>query len=375
MVNFDNAATTFPKPVSVKNAAVLAITQYGGNPGRSGHSLSIQTAKAVYDSRLACADFFGAEAENVVFTLNCTHALNLAIKGIMADGGHIITSNLEHNSVARPIYALSKQRCSYDVATVSCNDDETVANFERLIKADTKAIACTIASNVTGQILPYKKIAQLCKKHGLCFIADGAQGCGILPIKLSDGINIICTAGHKGLYGTTGTGLLITDGKFHLSTIFEGGTGSTSLELEQPDFLPDRLESGTINTVGAIALGAGVDFVRKMSIQRIFSHEEELCKQFINGISLMKGVTVYRNDGCSYVPIVSFNIDGYLANEVTQILSDKGFGLRGGLHCAALAHQALGTAPDGTARFAPSVFSTREQVAMLINVIRQIKSK
>lgn len=375
LVNFDNAATTFPKPTVVRNAAMTAMTTFGGNPGRSGHSLSINTAKAVYNARNTCAKFFGAETENVVFTLNCTHALNLAIKGIMGNGGHIITSNMEHNSVSRPIFALSKHGCSYDIAKVSKNDDETVANFEALIANDTKAIACTVASNVTGQILPYKRLAALCKKYKICFIVDGAQGCGILPIKLSDGINIICTAGHKGLYGPTGTGLLITDGQFPISAIIEGGTGSSSLELEQPDFLPDSLEAGTINTVGAIALGAGVDFVNKMQIRNIYSHEEKLCNQFINGISPIKGISIYRNSNCAYVPIVSFNLVGYTANELAQVLSDKGFGLRGGLHCAALTHNALGTVPDGTIRFAPSIFNTSEQVGSLILIIRQLGKK
>ncbi len=370
MINFDNAATTFPKPDTVKNAAVLAITKYGGNPGRSGHRLSIETAEAVYKARQICGNFFGAETENVEFTLNCTHALNYAIKGIMANGGHIITSDMEHNSVSRPIYALSKDKCSYDIAKVSDNDDETVLNFEKLINSDTKAIACTVASNVTGQILPYKRIGQLCKKHNICFIADGAQACGILPLTLADGFNIICTAGHKGLYGTTGSGLLITDGTFPLETIIEGGTGSTSLELEQPDFLPDRHEAGTLNTVGAIALGAGVKFIESKGLQRIFYHEESLCQYFIDRISSIKGITVYRNDYHSYVPIVSFNINGFTANEVAQALSDRGFGLRGGLHCAALAHKTLGTAPDGTARFAPSIFNSSEQVSSLINNIR-----
>ena len=375
LVNFDNAATTFPKPITVQNAALTAITKYGGNPGRSGHSLSLETAKAVYSARNKCAEFFGAETENVIFTLNCTHALNLAIKGIMAQGGHIITSNMEHNSVSRPIYALSKHNCKYDIAVVSNSDEETIANFEKLITIETKAIICTVASNVTGQILPYKRIAQLCKKYNLCFIVDGAQGCGILPIKLSDGINIICTAGHKGLYGPTGTGLLVTDAKFPLETIIEGGTGSTSLELQQPDFYPDRLESGTINTVGAIALGAGVDFVKRTGVSKIYAHEDSLCNQFLNGIKLINGIKIYRNDYCSYVPIVSFNLAELNANEVTQILSDRGFGLRGGLHCAALTHKALGTAPDGTVRFAPSIFNTKEQVFSLINVIKQISKK
>lgn len=372
MINFDNAATTFPKPSSVEDAAVTALRKYGGNPGRSGHTLSLDTAKAVYDVRNACAEFFEANAENVIFTLNCTHALNLAIKGIMTPGDHIIASGIEHNSVARPVFALSAHGCTYDLARVSSDDNETASNFEALIRSNTKAIVCTAASNVSGQLLPYRQLGALCRKHGICFIVDGAQACGILPIALSDGINILCTAGHKGLYGPAGTGLLITDGKFPLDTIMEGGTGSSSLELAQPDFLPDQLESGTINTVGVIGLGAGLRFVQSKSMDRIFKHEEGLCGQLIQGIQKLPGMHIYRQDGVSYVPIVSFNLDGYSANELAQLLSDKGFALRGGLHCAPLAHHTLGTAPEGTVRFAPSAFNHSDQVIFLINTLKKL---
>ena len=375
LVNFDNAATTFPKPYSVKNSVDTAFTKFGGNPGRSGHILSLNTAKAVYSAREACANFFGAEPENVVFTLNCTHALNLAIKGIMSEGGHIITSDLEHNSVIRPIYALSKKDCTYSLAHVEADDEKTASNFEKLINSNTKAIVCTFASNVTGQILPYKKIAAVCYKHNICFILDGAQGCGILPLKLSDGVNIICTAGHKGLYGPSGTGLLITDGNFSIPSLIEGGTGSSSLELDQPDFLPDSLESGTVNTMGILGLGAGVKFVSDNTVQKIFAHEDKLCRQFISGLSNVPNIIIYRNPECSYVPIVSFNIKGLIANETAQILSDNGFCLRGGLHCSGLTHNSLGTAPDGTVRFAPSIFNNESQTNSLILLIKKICQK
>lgn len=231
IINFDNSATSFPKPETVKNAALTAMTRYGGNPGRSGHKLSLETAAAVYDARQTAADFFGAEADNIVFTLNCTHALNQAIKGVMEryDGGHIIISSLEHNSVARPVHALyQKKKCVYSIAEVSADDDETVNNIRDLITPKTKLIAFTLGSNVTGRIIPYKRIADLCRKHEICFIGDGAQVCGVLPVKLSDGINIICTAGHKALYGPAGTGLLVTDGKYNIAPLMQGGTGSSS---------------------------------------------------------------------------------------------------------------------------------------------------
>ena len=264
MIYFDNAATTFPKPLKVKTAANRAIAKYGGNPGRSGHKISLRVAEEVYKSRNLVADFFQAKTENVIFNPNCNNAFNFAIKCIMNDGGHIIISSLEHNSVSRPVHSLSKKNVTYSIANVDPDDNKTIQNIEKMITPKTKAIACTIASNVTGQILPFKKIGELCKKYNLCYIADGAQACGVIPLKMSDGFNFLCSAGHKSLYGTTGTGILISDGKFNLSTIIEGGTGATSSELEQTNFLPEILESGTLNTVGIISLGAGIEFLNEI---------------------------------------------------------------------------------------------------------------
>lgn len=372
MVYFDNAATTFPKPLVVKNAALNAITIYGGNPGRSGHRISMRVAQQIFRTREIVADFFDAKAQNVIFTSNCTHSLNIAIQGIMRDGGHIIISSMEHNSVARPVYALAKKDVTYSVATVNSDDRKTVENFRRLITKDTKAIVCTIASNVTGQILPYKQIAKLCRDNDICFIADGAQACGIIPIRMSDGINILCTAGHKGLYGTTGTGIFITDGKYPVSPLMQGGTGTTSDELEQPDFLPEMLESGTCNTVGIISLGAGIEFIRQKKAEHMFKHENALCNEFINLLSRVKKVIIYRDSRCSYVPIVSFNIKGMQSDQVAHLLNTQGFALRGGLHCAILAHTTIGTDNIGTVRFAPSVFNNKAQVNALYLAVKKI---
>lgn len=370
MVNFDNAATTYPKPPQVKYAVNYAVEKCGGNAGRGGHSLAMLTSEKVFEARRTIADFFDAEAENVVFTLNCTHALNMAVKGIMKNGGHIITSSLEHNSVIRPIEAMKRDGIiSYSVAKVYYDDDKTIQSFSRLINPETKAVVCTLASNVTGQILPYRRIAELCRANNICFIADGAQICGIAPVKLSDGINILCTAGHKGLYGVTGTGLLVTDGKYHIQHIIEGGTGSASIDLEQPDFLPDSLESGTLNAIGILSLKSGIDFIKKKDINRIYEHEEKLCRKFINGISDIEGCTVYRNDISSYVPIVSFNISDISCEEIAKYANEKGFCLRAGLHCAGLAHKNLGTL-KGTVRFAPSVFNNETEVNQLVHHIK-----
>lgn len=373
MINFDNSATSFPKPPAVRNAVLTAMLRYGGNPGRSGHKLSIETAEAIYAARSEAAAFFGAAPENVVFTSNCTHALNLAIKGIVKKGGHIIISNLEHNSVARPVYNMKKDSCTFSIAEISDDDDITIRNIERLITPSTQAVVCTLGSNVTGKITPFRKIGELCRKKNICFIADGAQACGVINVKLSDGINILCTAGHKSLYGPSGTGLLISDGKYIPEPIIQGGTGSTSMELVQPDFLPDSLESGTLNTAGIIGLGAGIRFVRSQGTEKIYAHENSLCNELINGIKAIEGIHIYRGKG-AYLPIVSFNIDGFTANEAAELLSDKGFALRGGLHCSGLAHKAIGTAPEGTVRFSPSVFNTPQETESLVNAIKSISA-
>lgn len=374
IINFDNAATTFPKPRSVKNAVYSALEKYGSS-GRGGHAIASATSKAVYSARETIADFFGAEPENVIFTLNCTHALNTAIKGIMKNGGHMIISGMEHNSVSRPAaFLASEKKISLSVAQVYPEDEKTLESFRRLIKSDTKAVVCTIASNVTGQIMPYQEIAEICRKNNICFIADGAQGCGIIDVKLSQGINILCTAGHKGLYGITGTGLLISDGKYKIPPLMQGGTGNSSQSLVQPELMPESLESGTVNVSGIISMQAGIEFVKSIGIKRIFSHEDRICRRFISELQKNKNVTIYRNQSAEYVPIVSFNINGMKSEAVAEQLASKGYCLRAGYHCSALAHSQLGT-DSGTVRFSPSVFSKESDSVQLANEIYRLSKK
>ena len=373
MINFDNAATTFPKPITVRKAAAEAISKYGGNAGRGGHELAMRTSEALYYARETAAGFFGAGPENTVFTLNCTYALNMAIQGVMAEGGHLIISSMEHNSAARPAVALAiKKQITLSVAEVFPENERTVESFRRLIRSDTKAIVCTLASNVTGQRLPYRQIAELCREHGICFIADGSQVCGIFDVKLSDGINILCTSGHKGLYGITGTGLLITDGKYPILPIIQGGTGSGSLNLFQPSLLPDALESGTPNIIGAVTVGAGIRFIRSYGMEKLRAHEAKLCSLFISELHGIEGITVYRSSSAEYAPIVAFNADSLASEETAAFLAEKGFCLRAGYHCAALAHATLGT-KGGTVRFAPSVFNTEAETEKLVCHVKTLK--
>ena len=307
---------------------------------------------------------------------NCTFALNTAIKGVLPENSHAVISDIEHNAVLRPLYALSKSAGISYTAAVTDDDDSTVREFERCINRRTKAVICTLAGNVTGRIMPIKRIAALCRERGICFIADAAQGAGVLPIKLSDGVNIICAAGHKGLYGPMGTGLLVTDGKYRLKTLIEGGTGSLSKEPAQPDFLPDRFESGTINTAGAISLGAGVDFVNSKGIGNIRAHENALCRRFFEGMAKQPAVKLY-SDGFDerFAPVIPFNIGDLPAEKSSQLLSDAGFALRGGFHCAYPAHRKIGTAEQGAVRFSPSVFNTMTEVNALIRAVGRIAAR
>ena len=368
MVNFDNSAGSFPKPARVRLAVNDAIRRFGGNPGRGGHKLSMASGEQVYRVRKKAAQLFAAQPENIAFVPNCTFGLNMAIKGLMKYGGHIIISSFEHNACARPVYALTRQGIKCSVAQVSSDTEKTVKNFERLIRSDTRCICCIAASNVTGRILPFRELGRLCKKQGIPLIVDAAQASGVLDITVGEGISFICTSGQKGLYGPTGTGLLISSGEYSLATIIEGGTGATSGELEQTPYMPEKLESGSLNTAGIIGLGAGIDFVRATGIEKIRSHETMLCRQFEKGLGEL-GARIYDED-CPRVPITAFGFKSKTSEEVAKYLSDCGFALRGGLHCAALAHESLGTTSTGLVRFSPSAFNDSSQVNALLGALR-----
>ncbi len=377
MIYLDNAATTYPKPRGVYQKWQTAMSVCGANPGRSGHRFSMKTAEAVYKSREICAEFFGAQTENTIFTLNCTHALNYAIKGLAKNGCHFITSDMEHNAAIRPVYAAIKNYGGTCTMFEALPDvEQTVQNAERAVQPNTAALVCTAASNVIGLRTPIKELAQMCRRHGICFILDAAQGAGTLPISLADGVNIICAAGHKGLYGPMGTGLMISDGEFPLNTIIEGGTGSVSDSVLQPDFTPDRFESGTINTAGVVALGEGVNFVKRVTPEVILSHELSLCERFCEAASRIDGITVYNpitpQNRSFYAPVVAFNFDALSSEEGARMLSENGFYMRGGLHCAPLAHKKIGTVGKGAIRFSPSAFTSAHEVDMLASALRRI---
>lgn len=376
MIYFDNAATTFPKPQTILPALRDAVVRYGGNPGRSGHRLSLQTAERVYEVRKKAADFFNAEVENTIFASNCTHALNMAIKGVMRSGGHVITSCLEHNSVLRPLHALAKEgTITYTVLDVMGSEEEILANLERELRPNTKAVVMTHASNVLGKVMPIEAIGAFCRAHGLILVVDAAQTAGVLPIDMKQmGINLLCTAGHKGLYGATGTGLLLLNEINPIVPLMEGGTGSVSSSLDQPEFTPDRHESGTVNTCGILSLGAGLDFVKRRGISNLYRHELALCRGVYRGLKGLEGVILYQPELVEgqTVPILLFNIEGLTSMATTEALNRGGFAVRGGLHCAPFAHQKLGTSEQGAVRFSPGGFNTAGETALFLNYLKKI---
>lgn len=370
MINFDNAATTGKKPEGVIKAVNYALFNLSANPGRGGHNLSIKAAEAVYSAREKIANFFGASGgERVIFTANCTAAINYVIKGFLKSGDHVIVSDLEHNAVMRP---LEKTGIKKSVAKVSLsNDDETVQNFESLINEDTKMIFCTAASNVCGKLLPIEKLGQLCKKRGIAFGVDAAQMAGILPINMKKcGIDFLCIAPHKGLYAPMGLGILIAETDIG-DTLIEGGTGTNSLSLYQPDSMPERYESGTVNLPAITGASAGIDFIKPRAanaymremrhIQRIYGVLEHLPYAEI--------YTPYMREDL-YLPVLCFNLSGVPSEQTAEYLNRKGIAVRAGLHCAPAAHKKLKTEKTGAVRIAPSYFTTHSEVEYFISVIK-----
>jgi cysteine desulfurase family protein len=378
MIYLDNAATTYPKPNSVRNAVALALRKYGANPGRAGHSMSMSAAEEIYRCRTAAADFFHAPGpECVAFTLNCTHALNYVLKGLLKPGDHVVTSCIEHNAVSRPLYALSLAGVEVTQAQVYPGDnDATVDSFRKSIRANTSLIVCTHASNVWGFRLPVERIAALCHEYRIPIAVDCAQSAGVLPIDMQDsGIDYLCIAGHKGLYGPMGTGMLITANGGELATLVEGGTGTNSAEVQQPEAMPERMESGTQNMPGIAGLRAGIEFVRSRGTKRIFEHEISLVRYLYRRLARMKNIRLYTDepDPLYFAPVLSFNVGDLPSEIVGRKLNEHGIAVRAGLHCAPAAHRFCGTLEQGAVRVCPSVFTRRGEMDRLVQVLASIR--
>ena len=356
-VYLDHAATSFPKPSAVVSAVTDCMKYRGGNPGRSSHTLALEAAREIYACREVAAGMFGAEADRVIFTLNTTHALNLAIKGIMGRGGHAgghaICSDMEHNSVYRPLYRLAREGiCDLDVfdtfpAAPLRSDGMILSSLASKLRPDTRMVVCAHASNICSAVLPIRRIGELCRRRGILFVVDGAQSAGALDLDMErDHIDVLCLPGHKGLMGPQGTGMLILGKGVTLDTLMEGGNGMDSLRGDMSEDAPERYEAGTLQTPAIAGLRAGMEFVGSVGIEAIREHERARGVGLRDRLMEIPKVTVYapyREGG-----VVLFSVAGYTSEEVGQRLDREGICVRSGFHCSALGHRTLGT-PDGGA--------------------------
>ncbi len=376
MIYFDNAATSYPKPSTVFAAAFFAMKKYSFNSGRGGYKESIKAGEMIYSVREKVASMFGFEPQNVAFTKNCTEALNIAIKGSVKSGDHIIISSLEHNSVSRVAEKLFDDgTIDYDIAKYSNDDDETVKNFEVLIKPNTTLVVCMHSSNAFGVSFPIAKIGKMCKSHGVRFVVDGAQGAGVADINAKrDNIDVLCAPGHKCLLGAMGTGFIAVRDGLKFSTFEEGGTGSNSLSLKQPDFMPDRLESGTLNNSGIASLGKGIDYINSYGTDAVYDHELSLARYTYSALENIPDVIFYTPlpEKGRAMPNVSFNFGDYSSEKVAAVLAENGICTRGGFHCSPLAHKHFGTADRGVVRVSFGMFNTYRECDALVNVVKKL---
>jgi cysteine desulfurase / selenocysteine lyase len=353
----------------------------GANPGRSGHRLSIEAGRILIEAREALAELFDiADPLRIVFTRNATEALNLAICGILQPGDHCITSSMEHNSVMRPLRALEKRGVEVTVVPCSPRGELDPRAIEKAIKKKTRLIVTTHASNVTGTLMPISEVGKIARKHEVFFCIDAAQTAGAYPIDVKKmHIDLLAFTGHKALYGPQGIGgLYIREGlEADLEPLTRGGTGSRSEFQEQPDFMPDKFESGTPNTVGVAGLGAGVRFILTQGVAQIRAKEQGLTRMLIEGLGSIPGTSAY---GCAdsekQVAICSFNVAGLTPSEITMQLDEEyAIMSRPGLHCAPSAHQAIGTFPQGTVRLSAGYFTTEAEIAAALEAIAKIAAR
>ena len=374
-VYLDNAATSYPKPASVTAAIVDCMRKSGGNPGRGSHRLALAAAQEIYACREAAARMFGADATQVIFTLNTTHALNLAIKGVMGRGGHALCSDMEHNSVYRPLYRLAREGIAeFDVFSTFPNaprrtEDMVLSSLISKLRPDTRLVICSHASNICSATLPIARIGSLCRRLGILFAVDAAQSAGAIPIDMERmNIDILCLPGHKGLMGPQGTGMLILRGGITLDTLTEGGNGMDSLRGEMSEDAPERYEAGTLQTPAIAGLRAGLAYVNSVGVEAIGEHERRLGLRLRDGLMTLPKVKVYapHHEGS----VVLFSVDGYPSDEVGRILDGAGICVRTGFHCSALGHRTLGTPDDGAVRASLGWWSKERDVEAVLKVVK-----
>ena len=375
MIYFDNAATSMRKPPCVAQAVTEAMCALG-NSGRGVHSGALSAARIIYDTRAALAQLFGAESpERIAFTANSTQALNMAIKGILNPGDHVITTALEHNSVLRPLYELEERGVELTVLPADGLGNICYEDFEKEIRTETKAIVTTHGSNLTGNLLDIGRIGAIAEKHGLLYIVDVSQTAGVFPIDVRKmHIDVLCFTGHKGLLGPQGTGGIYVREGVEIRPLLSGGSGVQTYLRKHPPQMPTLLEAGTLNGHGIAGLGAAVRYLREVGLDTIRAKEQELMMTFYGAVREIPGITVYGDfSDSNRCAIVTLNIRDYDSGEVSDALSELyGIATRPGAHCAPLMHEALGTVRQGAVRFSFSHYNTKEEIQIAVSALREL---
>lgn len=376
MIYFDNAATSYPKPEEVYQAVNKCMREAGANPGRSGHKLSMEAGRIILEARELLAELLHVRrSENIVFGLNATDALNTAIKGMIKPGEHVITTSMEHNSVLRPLKQLEQQGIKTTILQCNHEGELDIKALKAAVKSNTRMIVTTHASNVTGTLMPIKAIGEVAREQNLVYIVDTAQTAGVYDMDVNElNIDVLTFTGHKGLMGPQGVGGFYVRNSNILPQMREGGTGSMSESLLQPELLPDKYESGTPNTPGIAGLRAGLSFIKKVGIQEIRYHEEQLTAYFLEQLTAIDEITVYGPKNINkQAPVVSLNIRNKMSSEVSFILDHQyEIATRPGLHCAPLAHRTIGTNEWGAVRFSFGYFNKREEIDEAIKALKAI---
>lgn len=377
---FDQAASSWPKPPAVMDAMIQCMQEYAANPGRGSHQMAVKASRALFETRKNLAKLFGVRNPNdISFALNTTHALNQAIKGFVKPGDHVICTNVEHNSVRRPLEYL---KASAGVELTYLQHDEQgnmrLSELRDALRSNTTLVVVNHSSNLLGTIMPIGEIGELCRSHGAKLLVDAAQSAGVLPIHVVDmNIDMLAFPGHKGLLGPQGTGGLYIHPDIDLEPLLHGGTGSQSEAIHQPTVRPDRYEAGTQNTVGIAGLNEGVKFVLAEMVAKIHEKEWAHTQQLMEGLLGIEGVTILGPKlGQNKTGIVSFNIQDVDSSEVAFIL-DQSFqiAVRAGYHCTPLAHEIAGTLAKGAVRASIGYFTTDEEVRALIEAVREIQTQ
>lgn len=377
MIYLDNAATTWPKPEGVYQAVEDCMRNYAANPGRSGHKMALKAAREIFETRLLLAELFHIQDETrIVFTGNATEALNLALKGVLKSGDHVLISAMEHNSVVRPLKALESKGVEMSIIPCDGAGRLDIQALEEQIRPQTRLIALTHASNLTGTLMPIKKVGALAESRGILFLVDAAQSAGIYEINVEENhIDLLAAPGHKGLFGPQGTGFLYIRPGLELATLKEGGTGSKSSEILQPDLMPDRHESGTLNTPGIVGLKAGLQFIKEQGLADIRSRSQRLTAYLLEGLQAIKGLTLYGPGNCrEQGGVAAFNLEGMDCSQLAFLLDSRYdiYG-RSGLHCTPLAHGSIGTEKIGAMRLSLGYFNTETEIARTLQALKEIR--